>query len=283
MAIEKQEAEAQKAIWQQQRDQALAIAGDLRNAIATIGSSIAESIRTSGDAFKAFWKSMLLRALDAIERYLLLAKIKSIIEAAINPLTALKNAAPLIIAAGLLQVAKSQIAALAEGTVVKKPTLALIGEAGQPEVVAPERDFMSYSKELVKQALKIAVKPLVDFKNIAKGFKDSGLLQQRQAQIALLLGGVLPPAPAFAGISLPSRSDLQFSAPAEFTNGSRQRGVESASRELSTRRPALNMTLNFNTPLNDRRTAARLTDEVLRPAVKRDFRREDRKLGFKSV
>lgn len=326
--IDQKKKDDDKAIWQQQRDQALAIAQDISSGVAAIGLAMADSMRTGGNAFKAFWKSMLTTALEAIERYFLLAKIKSIIEAAVNPLAALKNAAPLIIASGLLQVAKAQIAALATGTVIKKPTVALLGEAGQPEIVAPERDFMSYSNQLVDQALRerpkrneliqppqalradgqapddmrqqtrpevrralpnlktvfdVAVKPLVALKSLAPVVLNAGMLQGFREEMAALAENLMGPQAALAGIGLPPARAFEFQAPqpredvrnnvaASF--GRTRQEVEAS--DFRSRREAVNMTLNFNTPLNDRRTAEQLTEQVLKPEVRREVRKRRR-------
>jgi len=151
------QAAAAAAILEEEKAKARDAATFMANAVASITESIATTVAEGGNALKTFWKSVLLTALEAIERYFLLAKIKSIIETVINPFSALKSIAPLAVAMGLLQVAKGQIAALAQGSVITQPTLALAGESlgagNRFEVVAPERDFMSYSNELINRVL----------------------------------------------------------------------------------------------------------------------------------
>ena len=88
------------------------------SAISNITQSIAEAAMTGQNAFKAFFKSLLIAALDAIEKYFIVAKIKAILDTVINPFQALKNIVPLAIATGLIAAAKSQIAALAEGSLI---------------------------------------------------------------------------------------------------------------------------------------------------------------------
>lgn len=102
---------------------------------------------------KGFFKEILIGTIEFLQRFLIAAKIKTIAESAINWTAALKSAAPLIAANALLEGLKGQVAAMANGSYVTAPTLALVGEAGQPEIVAPERDFMSYSNMLIDRVL----------------------------------------------------------------------------------------------------------------------------------
>lgn len=146
-----------EAMLEQQKAKAQEAANFMAQSISAITESIASAAVNGGNALKVFWKSILLTALEAIEKYVLLAKIKSIIEAVINPFSALKNIAPLAVAMGLLQVAKAKISAMAQGSVITQPTLALAGESlgagNRFEVIAPERDFMSFSNELINRVL----------------------------------------------------------------------------------------------------------------------------------
>lgn len=150
-------AEEEYEVLEQKKAQAQEVSLFLSESLAAISESLVGVAMEGGKVFKAFWKSVLLTALEAIERYFLLAKIKSIIETVINPFSALKSIAPLAVAMGLLQAARGQIAALAQGSVITQPTLALAGESlgagNRFEVVAPERDFMSYSNELINRVL----------------------------------------------------------------------------------------------------------------------------------
>lgn len=116
-----------------------------------VGQAITNSFKGQGNPIKEFLKAMLVSVIDFLERYLFLAKIKTLIDTIINPWSALKNAAPLLAAVGLMEAAKGAVMAMANGTVVTRPTLALVGEAGT-EVVAPKRDFMDYSRELMREA-----------------------------------------------------------------------------------------------------------------------------------
>jgi len=282
---QRQEAEKQKAILQEQRDQAMNIAGDLRNGIAAIGLAIAESIKIGGDAFKAFWKAVLTTALEAIERYFLLAKIKSIIEAVINPFSALKNAAPLIIAAGLLQVAKARIAALAEGTVATKPTLAMIGEGRSDafEVVAPQRKFDAFTDELLQRALARGIKFSTGAAAVSQnvGRTINEVVQSTNQNISHFVNNFFTP---MANVALAGANPLprvEAMAPAATERVARSGQRQSSEREARAgrnERGHLVINNHFASPLNDRRTAVRLTDEVLRPEVKRELRREERKL-----
>lgn len=127
----------------------------LSDALSNIGMAFVEGVKGRANEWTAAMKQFLIAAIEAVEKYFIVAKIKTILDAVINPFAALKNAAPLIAALAGLQVAKAQIAALAEGSVISKPTLALIGEDPRSkfEVVAPERDFMSFSNELINRVL----------------------------------------------------------------------------------------------------------------------------------
>lgn len=153
----REQAAQEAAILEEKKAQARDTATFMAQSIAAISESVAAVAIESGNALKAFWKGVLLTALEAIERYFLLAKIKSIVETVINPFSALKNIAPLAVAMGLLQAAKARIAAMAEGSVITQPTLALAGESlgagNRFEVIAPERDFMSFSNELINRVL----------------------------------------------------------------------------------------------------------------------------------
>lgn len=57
---------------------------------------------------------------------------------------------------GILEVAKQAITAFAEGGEARKPTLAMIGEAG-PEFVAPEKKFEQYSKDTLTPMIRAQV------------------------------------------------------------------------------------------------------------------------------
>lgn len=183
----------------------------LSDALSNIGMAFVEGVKGRANEWTAAMKQFLIAAIEAVEKYFIVAKIKTILDAVINPFAALKNAAPLIAALAGLQVAKAQIAALAEGSVISKPTLALIGEDPRSkfEVVAPERDFMSFSQQLIDRVMS-------------------------------------------------------------------ERSSTSSTSSLSGRRGGVTIVNNFNTPLNDRKTAERLTDEVLKPEVKRENGRRAR-------
>ncbi len=108
---------------------------------------------------RAAMKEILLTVVDALNRYIVLAKIKTILDAVMKGVfglgEALAKAAPLAVASGLLTAARGQIAAMADGGIVTRPTLALIGENPRtsPEIVAPKQDFLSYSRQLIDEVL----------------------------------------------------------------------------------------------------------------------------------
>jgi hypothetical protein len=167
-----------------------------------IGQALVQGLQGSMDGWRDVLKNILISVVDMIERYIVLAKIKALVDAVINPWSALKTAAPLIAAMAGLEAVKGAIYAMADGTVVTRPTLALVGEAG-PEIVAPKQDFMSYSRQLMEEA--------------AAGRSGGSVTRNEQK-----------------------------------------------------------LTMNFNSPLTDRRQARRLTDNVMRPAMRRDAKRAGR-------
>lgn len=192
----------QQAMTQKLVDQAMFITDALSN----IGIAFVSGIQNRTNAWKDALKTFLIAAIDAVERYLVLAKIKSLLDAVVNPFAALKNVAPLILAAAGLETLKAQISAMAQGGIVTQPTLALLGEsaATRPEIVAPERDFLSFSNQLIERVIN-------------------------------------------------------------------ERGQDPNGRRRNTV-----IVNNFNTPLNDRRTAERLAEDVLRPELRRENDRRTR-------
>jgi len=122
------------------------------SAIRTIASSIGGALSWARDSIKEMFKSILITIIDAIERLAVLAKIQDAIRihfsgGVLSPkawMEFLANNAHLIGTMALLEAAKGGIAALAQGALITNPTLAMIAEAGVPEIVAPVPDFNDF-------------------------------------------------------------------------------------------------------------------------------------------
>lgn len=95
------------------------------------------AVQRGENMLKAILKSILITTLEFIKQFFVLAKIKALLEGIINPLNILKNLAPLAIALGLITAAQGAIASFGEGAIVRKPTLAMVGERGEAEAVIP--------------------------------------------------------------------------------------------------------------------------------------------------
>jgi TP901 family phage tail tape measure protein len=167
-----------------------------------IGAIIADKAMTGAKKWNEFGREVLFAIVDILEKKLLAAQLSSLIDGIINFATFAKNA-PLIIAAQAgLAALRGTIASLAEGGVVSRPTLAVVGDrivAGRniPEVVAPIDKFETFANQLANRV-----------------------------------------------------------APAE-----------------QSQRTEVVVNQNFNTPLQDKRMAKKMTDEVLRPQMTRAFKR----------
>jgi TP901 family phage tail tape measure protein len=167
-----------------------------------IGAIIADKAMTGAKKWNEFGREVLFAIVDILEKKLLAAQLSSLIDGIINFATFAKNA-PLIVAAQAgLAALRGTIASLAEGGVVSRPTLAVVGDrivAGRniPEVVAPIDKFETFAQQLANRV-----------------------------------------------------------APTE-----------------QTQRTDVIVNQNFNTPLQDKRMAKKMTDEVLRPQMTRAFKR----------
>lgn len=139
--------------WSSQRQKANEILWYIGDSAALLGQAFVEGLKGEVDSWKKFLKSMLIVTLDMLEQYMVLAKLKTILDGVINPLAALRDSWKLVMAFAAFEAAKAGVAAFEFGGIVTQPTLALVGEAGQPEIIAPQRDFMSYSRQLINEAL----------------------------------------------------------------------------------------------------------------------------------
>ncbi len=181
-------------------------AGEIRGAVGNILGAMLNDIRDKTQGMRNFWKTLLVEILDYIERKFVLAKLNSLIEAALTGGASLAKDIPLLAtAAGALEAAKAFISSYAEGGVVTRPTLALLGDrviAGrvEPEIVAPQQKFEQFASRL----------------------------------------------------------------------------LGTGATEGSTRRTEVIVNQNFNTPLQDKRMAQKMTDEVLRPQMTRALKRGGR-------
>jgi len=101
--------------------------------------SIGESLVTGQDAFKALGAIALetiASILEAMGKKMLADAIADAIAVTINPALGIAGAAAAFAAAGIVRALAGNITAMAEGGIVTRPTMALIGEAG-PEAVVP--------------------------------------------------------------------------------------------------------------------------------------------------
>ncbi len=122
----------------------------------SIGQLIADKALTGAKKWNEVGRQMLLELVNILEKKFLAAKLSALMDGIINFSTFLKNA-PLIAAAEIgLASLKSTITSLAQGGVITKPTLALIGDnvvAGrvEPEVVAPQSSFNDFANQLLNR------------------------------------------------------------------------------------------------------------------------------------
>ncbi|MCA0387591.1 MAG: hypothetical protein LCH52_03765 [Bacteroidetes bacterium] len=128
-------ANASKDIEQQTQDAKIGI---ISNALSSIGQLFAKHTL----AYKAFAiAQVIMDTYTAATKALLLLPPWGEIQAAAVIASGLANVAT---------IASVEVPAYAKGGLVSKPTLGLVGEAGA-EIIAPQRDFMSYSKQLINQ------------------------------------------------------------------------------------------------------------------------------------
>ena len=206
-------AQIQALDYQQQRKHAeriKAVYQDMMDGIARVASNIGEIVAskmmTGAKKWNEIGRQMLLAIIGILEKKLRAAYLSSLLDSIINFTSFLKNA-PLIAAAEAgIAALKSVVMAMAEGGVVTRPTLALIGEGTrfgsfQPEVVAPAQKFEDFARQIVHQVV----------------------------------------------------SPVQ-----------------------NTRKMEVHINNSFSTPLQDRRTAQRMTDEVLKPEIKRSLKKQGR-------
>jgi len=180
------------------------------SSVRTVGQNIAQIVTdtemSGGKKWKQIGKQMLLAVVDILDKKLWAAKLSAALKGIINWGTFVKNAPKILAAEVGLAGLRGAITAMAEGAVVTKPTLALIGErsvAGSyvPEVVAPQDKFEDFARNVVAQV-----------------------------------------------------------------SGS---GNTSSRNEVS-------VVQNFNTPLQDKRMAQKMTDSVLKPQMERSLKRGGR-------
>ena len=100
------------------REKTMAMVEIIGTFAGNIGSAFADALRGDRGGFKEALKSILIDTLGFIQRFFILAKIKTIIEGVLNPFTALKSSAGLIAAFAALEAAKGAIARFAEGGIV---------------------------------------------------------------------------------------------------------------------------------------------------------------------
>lgn len=86
-----------------------------------------------------------------------------------------------------------KILAAAEGARINRPTLTMIGEAGEPELVAPEKDFYSIAREeLVPNVLSLIAREGINIGNYRVGGGESyaGVTRASMRGVEKLLRGV---------------------------------------------------------------------------------------------
>jgi len=116
-----------------------------------IVGGLANAFRKGEEGLKGAMKGILLTLLRFVRNEFLLAKASALIEGIINPFIALRKAGPLLAAAGAISALEGQIASFADGGIVVKPTLAVLGDSRRgPEIVAPEEDFLQVAERLLE-------------------------------------------------------------------------------------------------------------------------------------
>lgn len=300
--IKHEEDEKQKAIDDAAKQRMLSNAQALQTAMQSITATFITDVKEKTKGMHNFWKALALQTLEYLEKQYLLSAISSILQTILNPITAVKNSTALAIAGGLLGVAKAGIAAMAEGTVATKPTLALVGEGRGDafEVVAPQRKFDAFTDTLLRRALgradknkpsaqkNNAVEKAVANLNLVQALRDIAALAQRNTfvqnsrqQISNFTENVFSPLNNVALAGANRFPTVEFSGAAMAPAPSpRPAEIRASSREWQPRQRERSVVINnhFASPLNDRRTAQRLSEEVLRPEVRREISRNDKKL-----
>ncbi len=206
-------AQIQALDYQQQREQLQklkemynSMMQSIAQSAANIGQILADKMLTGAQKIKEIGKQILLAMIEVLEKKLRVAYLTELINSIID-FTSFLRAAPKIalVEAGIAAL-KSAVMAMAEGGVVTRPTLALIGEGTrfgsyQPEVVAPAQKFEDFARQIVKQVV----------------------------------------------------SPVQ-----------------------NNRKMEVHINNSFSTPLQDKRMAQRMTDEVLKPEIKRSLKKQGR-------
>ena len=184
---------------QQARIQQLAdiTTASIRNIMVVFGEDLFNILSGQQGGFKQLFKAILLETLTFIQHEFILARIHAILQGVFSGgLSLLRDLPALLAVGGLIETAKAGVRAFAEGGLVTRPTLGLVGENG-PEIIAPVDQFKDFANRL---------------------------LESQQ--------------PAGSG--------------------------------------DVNLNLNFTGPLHDRRVARKLAEEVMKPDLKRQFKKQGR-------
>lgn len=206
-------AQIQSLEYQKQKEHAERVQSlyrDMMNGIArsaaNIGQILASKMMTGAQKVKEMGKQILLALIDILEKQLRAAYLSKLIQSIIDWSSFFRALPQIALAEAGIAALKGMVMAMAEGGVVTRPTLAVIGEGTrfgsyQPEVVAPAKKFEDFAREIIQQ------------------------------------------------VAGPDRTN---------------------------KRMEIQINNSFSTPLQDRRTAQRMTDEVLKPEVKRMLKKQGR-------
>jgi len=134
--------------------------GDIMGLFATsVQSGFEAAFSGEADGFREFLKSILLGLIDLVQGMLLAAAAGAELKGVLSWFTTLSgDFAAIATATVALQALRAMVATkFADGGLVTRPTLALIGEAGEPEIVAPRRTLMQVMRtDIIPDVMAIA-------------------------------------------------------------------------------------------------------------------------------